>query len=205
MKYTHIAFDVDGTLINTEYAILHSLQETMKTVSSKELPLDELTFVLGITGKDGLKRLGVEDVDAVLDLWNKKMLDYADTMTFFNGMTELLDELLKLDCKMGIITSRTREEFDWGFDGTDIERYFKAIVCADDTKEHKPTAEPLLKYMELSGADRAHVLYVGDSEYDSQCAQNAGVDFALAVWGSHSQEVKAQHYLNQPADLLELL
>ena len=27
MKYKHIVFDIDGTLIDTEYAILHSLQK----------------------------------------------------------------------------------------------------------------------------------------------------------------------------------
>ena len=26
MKYKHIVFDIDGTLIDTEYAVLHSLQ-----------------------------------------------------------------------------------------------------------------------------------------------------------------------------------
>ena len=29
MKYKHIIFDIDGTLIDTEYAVLHSLQETI--------------------------------------------------------------------------------------------------------------------------------------------------------------------------------
>ena len=29
MKYKHIVFDIDGTLIDTEYAVLHSLQETI--------------------------------------------------------------------------------------------------------------------------------------------------------------------------------
>lgn len=39
MKYTHIIFDVDGTLIDTEYAILHSLQDTLKTITGKNLKL----------------------------------------------------------------------------------------------------------------------------------------------------------------------
>ncbi len=30
MRYQHIVFDIDGTLINTEHAILHSLQDTVK-------------------------------------------------------------------------------------------------------------------------------------------------------------------------------
>ena len=29
MKYKHIIFDIDGTLIDTEYAVLHFLQETI--------------------------------------------------------------------------------------------------------------------------------------------------------------------------------
>ena len=33
MKYKHIVFDIDGTLIDTEYAVLHSLQETIKELS----------------------------------------------------------------------------------------------------------------------------------------------------------------------------
>ena len=32
MKYKHIVFDIDGTLIDTEYAVLHSLQETIKEI-----------------------------------------------------------------------------------------------------------------------------------------------------------------------------
>ena len=35
MKYKHIVFDIDGTLIDTEYAVLHSLQETIKGLSAQ--------------------------------------------------------------------------------------------------------------------------------------------------------------------------
>ncbi len=39
MKYNHIIFDIDGTLIDTEYAVLHSLQETIKGLSGREIPV----------------------------------------------------------------------------------------------------------------------------------------------------------------------
>ncbi len=29
MRYKHIVFDIDGTLIDTECAVLHSLQDTL--------------------------------------------------------------------------------------------------------------------------------------------------------------------------------
>ena len=50
MKYKHIVFDIDGTLIDTEYAVLHSLQETIKKLSRRKITCSELRFALGITG-----------------------------------------------------------------------------------------------------------------------------------------------------------
>ena len=81
----------------------------------------------------------------------------------------------------------------------------KIIVCADDTQEHKPNAAPILKYVELSKTDHRKVLYIGDSKYDSKCAENAGIDFALAVWGSHNKHIKADYFLEKPANLLSAI
>lgn len=205
MKYRHIVFDIDGTLLDTEYGVLYSLQETVRELSGKEIPVSELTFALGITGEDALKILDIKDVSGALKLWDKNYRKYADTVEVFCGISELLEELKGLGCEMGIVTSKTGREFEQDFCGFGISRLFKTIVCADDTKEHKPNAAPLLKYMELSGAGRGEILYVGDSRYDSECAENAGIDFALAVWGSHSRSVKADYFPEKPLDLPAVL
>lgn len=205
MKYKHIVFDVDGTLIDTEYAVLHSLQETLRVLIGKEVPCDELKFALGITGIDALKILDIKDIPSAMELWENKLCEYSDNTKPFDGIEELLKNLLNLGYKIGVVTSRTREEFDHEFCRLGISHYFTTTVCADDTKEHKPNAGPLLKYMQLSNTDDEKVLYIGDSEYDSKCAQNAGTDFALAVWGSHNKLVKADYFLERPADLLSVL
>jgi len=198
MKYRHIVFDIDGTLIDTEYAVLRSLQETVRVLSGREIPYSELTFALGITGADALKKLDIKNISYAAELWNKNMRKYADTVKVFDGITELLKNLLRLDCEMGIVTSKTREEFKQDFSHFNISHYFKTIVCADDTQRHKPNAAPLLK------ADCRQTLYIGDSKYDSMCAENAGIDFALAVWGSRQTSIKADYFLKNPMDLLSL-
>ena len=202
MKYKHIVFDIDGTLIDTEYAVLHSLKETIKELSERDIPCSELKFALGITGTDALKKLEIKETSYALELWDKNMRNYTNTIKVFDGIIELLRELQCLDYEMGIVTSKTREEFTHDFCPFGISHYFKTIICADDTQKHKPSAEPLLKYMELSKTDNSKVLYIGDSKYDSKCAENAGIDFALAVWGSHNKRIKANYFLERPADLL---
>jgi len=205
MKYSNIVFDIDGTLIDTEYAILHSLQDTLKILSGKKIPCSELTFALGITGIDALKKLDIKDIPGAIKLWDKNMCRYTAAVRVFDGIAELLEILLKSGYEMGIVTSMTKKEFEYDFCPFGLRHYFNIIVCADDTIEHKPSAAPLLKYTELSRSDRKKVLYIGDSEHDSKCADNAGIDFALAAWGSHDKSIKTDYFLTRPSELLSVI
>ena len=62
-----------------------------------------------------------------------------------------------------------------------------------------------MKFLERAGVRPSEALYVGDSVYDRDCARAAGVDFALAVWGSARPEMENVTWrLNAPEDLLAI-
>lgn len=205
MMYKHIVFDIDGTLVDNEKTILHSLQEVLLVTTGKEFSFEQLSFCMGIPGEDTLERLGVEDVPGVMNLWIEALRRCEDMVTIHKGIEELLIKLSDRGYKLGLASSRSRELLEKDFNKLKISKFFNIKICSDDTLEHKPTGAPLSKYMELAGADKSEVLYIGDSVNDSMCAGDAGIDFALAVWGSHTEETPAKYYLRTPSDLLPIL
>ena len=204
MGYKQIVFDVDGTLIDTEYVVIHSLQDTIRAINGKIISDKELTFALGITGENALQRLGVSDIASALFMWDKNMEKYRDTITVFHGIKELLETISELKLGIGIVTSKTHEEFRSDFQKFDISSYFETVVCADDTLQHKPEPDPLLKYMEWTKCQANELLYIGDSIYDMQCAKHANVNFGLAKWGAGNR-VNAQKSFCTPFDLAKNL
>ena len=205
MKYTHIVFDIDGTLLDTEYAVLHSLQDTLKVMKHISIPISDLTFCLGITGMNALEILNIPDKETVLSQWEKNLSCYQDTIRIFPGITRLLDDLSARGYQLGIITSKTKKELEEDFCPFGIRDYFRHIICADDTAEHKPFPAPIQKYMEISGTSPSQLLYIGDTEYDKECSDGAGVDFALAVWGNPAGKITAKYMPKCPGNLLDCL
>lgn len=205
MKYTHVVFDVDGTLLDSEDSVLLSFQKALFTVQGKMHPIEELHFALGIPGYDALEQMKVDRIDEILHLWGELEQKFAYTLKLFDGITPTLSQLKKEKVKLGIITSRTREEFQSAFSPLGINSYFENIICAEDSAEHKPNAGPMLKYLKLTQVDKNEVLYIGDSIYDCDCAKGAGVDFALALWGCRVPEkISPVYALKKPQDILSL-
>ena len=205
MKYGHIVFDVDGTLIDTALNILQSLKEALQTSDGIVCETEDLAFCLACTSVITLDRLGVKDPDATLALWIENEAKNAGMCRIFDDIPMLLESLRASGCRLGIITSRTHEELDLIFDVLPLRPYFSDIICSDDVAAPKPSPEPLLRYMELTGAERSDILYVGDTPHDMSCAAAAGTASALALWGAREKEVPADYRPGTPKELLRLL
>jgi HAD superfamily hydrolase (TIGR01549 family) len=204
--YDYIIFDIDGTLLDTEVAVLSSLQKLVCEELNKKLNFDELSFALGIPGEVTLNKLGITNISDCGVKWNKYLKEYFHHIKVFDEIKDTLIKLNEIGVSTGIVTSKTREEFLNDFIPFELDNFFKLVVCADDTKKHKPNPDPILKFIEISGADKSKTIYIGDTKYDMECALSAGIDFALALWGAKSSTgINANYFLKNPKQILELV
>lgn len=206
MKYDAIIYDLDGTVLNTFDMNIYPLMKIVKEELGKDMTYDELTPYTSIPGLKSLEILGIEDVPTVYKRWVKYVNDYEGGASIYHGFDEIIRDL---DGKVtqAVVSSKKRDQYHIDIEGKGLDNYFSAIVLFEDTKEHKPDAEPLLHCADLLEVDPGKCLYVGDSLSDFQSATNADMDFAFASWASfHREEVVDPKYiLKHPKDLLEAI
>ncbi len=204
--YECVIFDVDGTLIDTEKASVLSLQKLLREEASIIDPGNDLSFIMGLTGVEALKRLGVKDVEAANIRWNRYLKDYYPCVEVFRDIEVLLKKLMSLGIKTGIVTSKTRQELKDDLNPFGLQKYFPFTVCADDTIRHKPDSEPIFKIMDLVNVRPKQMIYIGDTENDLLAAKGAEVDFGLAVWGAERREFQgAQHRFINPLEVVRVV
>lgn len=201
--YKCVAFDVDGTLFDTNHSILVSLQQVLLEELGREYAEEELRFVLGIPGTVALEQLGVADIPTAIEKWITYTRFNLHLVRIFPGIADLLASLRAADVTLGLVTSRTRVELE-SLARFGLWEYFTTVVCAGDTERGKPDPDPILKLLADTGRRPPEVLYVGDTIYDSQCAHAAGVKFALALWGATDPAVPCDYRLEHPEELQTL-
>ncbi|MBH5317490.1 HAD family hydrolase [Paenibacillus sp. GSMTC-2017] len=204
--YSCIIFDVDGTIINTEKAVIGSLQKTLKDLLGRNFAREELAFVLGIPGSISLPMLGIQNVDEANILWNDYMKQFYTDIHVYPNFDLVLKTLHDANIKTGIVTSKTKQQLQDDFIPFGLMKYLPFAVTADDTLKHKPNPDPLHKFIEISRVEKSEAIYIGDTVYDMQCAADAGIDFGLALWGAPSVDgIHAQYKLEDPLDILKLI
>lgn len=205
--YKSIIFDVDGVLIDSEEIMLSCLHDAVLTGTGVDASRDVVAAAFGLSVASAVKRLApgkdpqlaIEKFD---EYWNRE----KERAEIFDGVLELLAELKKRDIITGIVTSRDRMQITTDKQLMRAMSYIDHSVGSDETPRGKPFADPLLKALELAGAEAQGCLYIGDTYHDYQTAKNAGASYALPLWGGQlTKGMEPDIILNHPMDLLKYI
>ena len=204
-KYKHLIFDIDGTLLDTEKTGVLSLQKSVKELMGKDMTYDELYPYFGIPTMVVAQKMGFKDVEAAAHSWEKNFRELMYLIVPFEGVSEMLPRLREMGFKLGVVTSRSRFEFNYDPRLSQWKDLFETVITSDDSERHKPWPDPLLAYLSHSGAVAEECIYFGDTEYDFECAKGAGIDFALADWRNRGfQGIPAQYLFSSVEDIIKI-
>lgn len=205
-KYKCIIFDLDGTMLNTEEMNMIPLHRLIKEQLNKYISYNDLLKYKAYSGKKTLELLGFNDIEKSYSKWVKYVNEYENGAELYDGFKEVIETLDKNNILCGISSSKTRAQYEIDFFKTGLQKYMKSVILAEDTENHKPHPEPLLKVAEILEVSPKEVIYVGDTFVDYNAAKSAGMDFAFAIWGaSDTNGIEADYNLNEPKDLLKVL
>ncbi|OWA35625.1 pyrophosphatase PpaX [Saccharibacillus sp. O16] len=202
-----VLFDLDGTIIDTNQLIIDSFMNIMGDV-----PLTRETIIphMGTTLQNQLRVFsGLDDVRELEQAYRKYNLAHHDSMVKpFPHVQEVVKDLHASGVRLGVVTTKIRPTSMKVLQMFDLYRYMDAVVTVTDVTHPKPHAEPVLKALELMGADPDTALMVGDSPADIQSAKNAGVRAAAVAWSLKGETALAdydpEYMLRDMRDLYEL-
>ncbi len=210
MGYKYVLFDLDGTLIDTNSLIIDSFKYTYKTCLGLEVSEQEILKYFGEPLIVTLKRYSEDRGDELF----KTYIEYNETrhddsVTIFEGVQELLEELVKQGFLLALVTSKRRKVALMGLDRFDIKKYFDVFIALEDTELHKPNPAPVLKALELLNAHPHEAIMVGDSVFDIHCAHGADVKAVLVKWsaahGFQGDDASADYIVHDTKELLEII
>ena len=185
-------FDFDGTLVDTTEMIFQSMRHATSSVLGRDdYSREELLANVGQPLPRQMEILDAEKSELLLEAYRAHHEEHHDALIAeFPGVDEALYRLRAAGVRVVVVTSKRRRSVEMAleqFPGLDL--VVDLFVTMEDTTEHKPHPEPLLKGLELAGdVPREKAVYVGDSPFDVQAAKAAGLTSVAVSWGAFSED-----------------
>ncbi|MBW3621895.1 MAG: HAD family hydrolase [Armatimonadetes bacterium] len=188
---TCILFDMDGTLVDTTDLIAEGLGSTIEIGLGRRPPREELVALIGRPLREQLREyIEEEQVAALSDRFMTFYEDRRGEMEVpFPGAFNMLHEARRLGLKVGIVTSKNRREIEGTLDLLRIRDLLDFVVSSEDAPLPKPAPDPVWEALRRAEAQPDAALFIGDSVYDMQSGNTAGVRTGGALWGPFGRAI----------------
>ena len=216
-----IAFDLDGTLVDTAHDLIGTLNWLLAEEGLAPLPLGEARPFIGRGARwmieRGFQAAGAPlPAERVQPLFERFLVRYdahiADESRPFPGCVAALEALKGGGAKLSVCTNKLTGLSTRLLDALSMSRLFEAVVGADATPAIKPDPRHLEAAVAACGGSMDRALMVGDAATDAGAARAAGAPLVLVSFGYSeipaadlAPDVLIDHFDDLPAAAARLL
>lgn len=188
-----IIFDFDGTLADTNEAIVRNYQTTFQQMGYPEPSAGQITPLIGLPSETIFRTLvpGIEDQTVADGVKLSRKLFYEVAIPYiklFNGVKETLSSVVSKGIKTAVASSRNSPSLFYLLDYLELGEYFDDVTGVESVSHPKPAPDMAQSVLSKFGFRPEEVLVVGDTLFDLGMGKNAGCLTCGVTYGNHSRE-----------------
>lgn len=206
-----IIFDFDGTLVNSNEAIIASLNATYFEFLG-EMPdyTEDIEPILGKPLEEQIGSFGLPNVEEGIAYYRNYYRNIRDEKTFsYDGVEPLLRLLKNRNYAMGILSNKGPSGLEHGLEKFNYSQYFDVVVSKDDVMEKKPHPDSFRPVLEVMGGELSDYIVIGDSTSDIILGHNLGITSVLVGWtllpDSAFEVAPPDYVIETPLELLNII
>ena len=187
-----IAFDLDGTLVETHEDLVGTLNRMLARRGLPPAPMESARELIG-GGARALLIHGFELAGAPAEdardpaLFDAFIADYTDHIADhsrpYDGVVETLEQLAARGATLVVVTNKRSDLSELLLGKIDLTRHFAAIVGPDRVSARKPSGAHVIEAVVSVGGDPKRAIMVGDGKPDIDSARDAGVPSVGVTFG----------------------
>jgi len=208
-----IAFDLDGTLVDTAPDLVGTLNVILAEEGLAPLAMNHARDLIGHGARRLLERgflaagepLPAERMPGLFDRFIARYRAHiADESRPFPGAAEALEALAGEGARLAVCTNKPTALSNALLEALDLRRLFAAVVGPDAAPAAKPDPRHLEAAVAAAGGSTKRAIMVGDAATDAGAARAAGVPLILVSFGytdTPARELSPDILIDRFADL----
>ena len=197
LPFQTIAFDLDGTIVDTAPDLAAALNHTLEQVGRPPLPLAAVRTMIGhgtrALLRNGLSATGTADDAQVEASYPVLMRFYADHICDhgqpYPQVEAAFDALAAAGLNLALCTNKPEAMTRLLIEALGWQERFASVVSGDTMAVCKPDPAPLRLAIEQAGGGSA--VFVGDSITDVETARAAGIFSIVVSFGFADRPARA--------------
>jgi len=199
---------MDGTLVDSSYAMTKALSTARRTIGLEPLDRDEVISILDSDEREIPRKLFGDggDAERCRDVFRKIYGEISPSETkIYDEMEWTLRTLSSMDIHLSVATNASTRFAVNILEGCGIYSLFDTVVGADIVKRPKPYPDMVNHIVRM----RDHyspetTILIGDSHKDMESAHSAGVKPFFAGWGYGKYLSQRDTLLSKPSEIISI-
>ncbi|MTI80433.1 MAG: HAD-IA family hydrolase [Firmicutes bacterium] len=203
----HVIFDFDGTIADSKDLAINLYNEVADKHNLTKVKDEDINYFSSLSIIERCKLLNVPlyKIPMLAVELRKNYLESINMLKAFEGIKEVIWELLKEGYQLSIISSNSSDNIKQFLKNNQIDVFTSEYSASSIFGKDKKLSNFIKKY----NLDSDEVIYIGDEHRDVDACKKSNVKVIAVTWGFDALELiekaNPDFIANTPKDILDVI